>query len=87
MGLLKAVVDRVRAAGLEVAGLDVTVIAETVRVGPHREAMRGALASVLGMDAGRISVKATSTDGMGFTGRDEGMAAAAVATLIAAGGD
>ena len=84
MRLLAMVLDRVRAAGLEVGGIDVTVIAESVRVAPHRQAMRVALAALLGVDTGRVSVKATSTDGMGFVGRGEGMAAVAVVTLEAA---
>ena len=48
---------------------------------PHREAVRGRLAQVLGVEVGRVSVKGTSTDGLGFLGRDEGLAAVAVAVL------
>lgn len=81
MGLLAEVVERVAAAGFRPASLDVTVVAETVRVAPHREAIRAALARVLGLPVGAVSVKATSTDGMGFLGRDEGIAAVAVAVV------
>jgi len=68
-------------SGLVVSSVDVTVIAERVRVAPHRAAIRAKLASVLGLDVGRVSVKATTTDGMGFTGRGEGIAAMAVVVL------
>jgi 2-C-methyl-D-erythritol 2,4-cyclodiphosphate synthase len=81
MALLADVVGRVEAAGFRVASLDVTVIAQTVRVAPHRDAIRDALAGVLGLDRGAVSVKATTTDGMGFLGADEGLAAVAVAVL------
>jgi len=80
MELLARVVRRCVSLGFVVAHLDVTVIAQTVRVAPLREEMRRRLASVLGVDVSAVSVKATSTDGMGFTGRDEGVAAVAVAT-------
>lgn len=79
MVLLASVVERVGSAGLLAESLDVTIIAETVRVGPHREAIRDALALTLGLQPAAVSVKATTTDGMGFLGRDEGIAAVAVA--------
>jgi 2-C-methyl-D-erythritol 2,4-cyclodiphosphate synthase len=81
MALLAVVVERVQAAGYRVSSLDATVIAETVRVSPHREAIRRRLAEVLGVEMERVSVKATSTDGLGFLGRDEGLAAVVVAVL------
>jgi len=81
MALLDEVMLRVMAAGYRVASLDVTVIAQSVRVAPHREAMRITLAEHLGVETGRVSVKATTTDGMGFLGADEGLAAVAVAVL------
>jgi 2-C-methyl-D-erythritol 2,4-cyclodiphosphate synthase len=83
MVLLAAVVERIEEAGLRPDSLDVTVIAETVRVGPHREAIRDALSAALGLRAGAVSVKATTTDGMGFLGRDEGVAAVAVVVASA----
>ncbi len=78
MEMLASVVARCRAAGLTVHHLDVTVIGQTVRVSPIRDEMRRRLAEVLEVDVSLVSVKATTTDGMGFTGLDEGIAAAAV---------
>ncbi len=85
MELLRRVVALVRAAGYEPASVDTTVIAETVRVAPHRAAIQDALAAALGLAGTAVSVKATSTDGMGFVGRDEGVAATATAVLAPAG--
>ncbi len=82
MELLSNVAGMAAAAGCRVTGLDVTVIAQTVRVAPHRDAMQSALAVRLGLDPADVSVKATSTDRMGFTGRDEGIAAVAVVTAV-----
>jgi 2-C-methyl-D-erythritol 2,4-cyclodiphosphate synthase len=81
MSLLAEVVGTVVAAGFRVASVDVTVVVERIRVAPHRGAIRNRLAAALGTDAGMVSVKATSTDGLGFVGRDEGLAAVAVAVL------
>jgi len=81
--LLARVVVDVRQAGFVVSSVDVTVVAQTVRVAPHRDAMRATIASILGVEPSRVSVKATTTDGLGFLGRDEGVAATAVAVLIA----
>lgn len=81
MALLAEVVSRLLRQGLSVSSVDVTVIAEEVPVAPHRHRVRAALAAVLGVEEGAVSVKATSTDGMGFTGRSEGIAAVAVVTL------
>jgi 2-C-methyl-D-erythritol 2,4-cyclodiphosphate synthase len=80
MELLGMVVARVHAEGLRVAHLDVTIVAESVRLAPVREAVRAALAEVLNIELDGVSVKATTTDGMGFLGRDEGVAAMAVVT-------
>jgi 2-C-methyl-D-erythritol 2,4-cyclodiphosphate synthase len=79
--LLSAVVDMARNAGLVADSVDVTVIAQTVRIAPHREEMREELARLLELPVARVSVKATSTDGMGFIGQDEGVAAVAVTIL------
>ncbi|MEX2642083.1 MAG: bifunctional 2-C-methyl-D-erythritol 4-phosphate cytidylyltransferase/2-C-methyl-D-erythritol 2,4-cyclodiphosphate synthase [Acetobacterales bacterium] len=68
------------AAGV-VEHLDVTLICERPKVGPHRDAMRGRIAGLLGIDVGRVSVKATTTERLGFTGRGEGIAAQATATV------
>ena len=69
-------------AGYRVGNVDVTLICEAPKIGPHRDAMRGKLAALLGVDLTQISVKATTTERLGFTGRGEGIAAQAVATLI-----
>jgi 2-C-methyl-D-erythritol 2,4-cyclodiphosphate synthase len=63
---------------------DVTLICETPKIGPHAAAMRQALAVILGIEADRVSVKATTSERLGFTGREEGIAALATATLVAA---
>lgn len=81
MVLLAEVVRMVASCGYAIASLDCTVVAETVRVAPHREQIRRSLAGVAGIDVEAVSVKATTTDGMGFVGRDEGLAAIAVAVL------
>lgn len=61
--------------------VDVTVVAQTVKVAPHRDAIRSRLADALDMTPESVSVKATTTDGLGFIGKGEGMAAAAVVTV------
>ncbi|MDE2353116.1 MAG: 2-C-methyl-D-erythritol 2,4-cyclodiphosphate synthase, partial [Alphaproteobacteria bacterium] len=68
-------------AGGAIVHCDVTLICERPKIGPHREAMRARIAEILGLDIGRVSVKATTTEGMGFTGRREGLAAQAAATV------
>jgi 2-C-methyl-D-erythritol 2,4-cyclodiphosphate synthase len=85
MAMLGEVVAMVRAAGYHPSSLDVTVISESVRVSPHREAIRESLAGALAVGASQVSVKATTTDGMGFAGKDEGLAAAAVAVVVGEG--
>ena len=67
--------------GAAVTHCDVTLICERPKIGPHREAMRARIAGILGLDIDRVSVKATTTEGMGYTGRREGLAAQAVATV------
>ena len=78
-----------RERGGHLTHVDVTVICQRPRIGPHREAMMARLADVLGLEPARISLKATTTERLGFTGRGEGIAAQAVATvrLPAGGGD
>lgn len=73
----------VRARGGAVVHVDVTLICERPRIKPHREAMRARLAEILDLPLDRVSVKATTTEGMGFTGREEGLAAQAIATVEA----
>ena len=79
--LLATAARLVRDAGYSVVAVDVTIVSETVRIAPRRREMRAALAASLGVDMADVSVKATSTDGMGWLGRGEGIAAAAVATV------
>ncbi|MBL8691326.1 MAG: bifunctional 2-C-methyl-D-erythritol 4-phosphate cytidylyltransferase/2-C-methyl-D-erythritol 2,4-cyclodiphosphate synthase [Rhodospirillaceae bacterium] len=74
--------DLVRTRGGRVVHVDVTVICERPKVGPHREAMRSAIAQILSVEVDRVSVKATTTEGLGFTGRSEGIAAQASATVV-----
>lgn len=69
------------AARARIVHVDVTLICERPKVGPHREAMRARTAEVLGLPIDRVSVKATTTERMGFTGREEGIAAQATATV------
>lgn len=74
-------VTLVNAAGYRISNLDVTVICEEPRIGPYRDAMREKLAALLCVDLTQVSVKATTTERLGFTGRGEGIAAQAVACL------
>jgi 2-C-methyl-D-erythritol 4-phosphate cytidylyltransferase/2-C-methyl-D-erythritol 2,4-cyclodiphosphate synthase len=79
---LKEAARRVAARGGRISNVDVTLLCEAPRITPHREAMRTAIAAILGIDVARVGVKATTTEGLGFTGRHEGIAAAATATVI-----
>ena len=79
--LLEQAYARVREAGWELANADCVFIGEEPRIAPLRDAMRDALAGALGVDPERVAVRATTTDGLGFTGRGEGLAAQAVALL------
>lgn len=79
--------ERVRARGGVIAHVDLTIICERPKIGPHREAMRERTAAVLAVPVGRVGVKATTMEGMGFTGREEGLAAQAVATVLLPAGD
>lgn len=79
--LLRRCATLVRERGYVVGNADLTLIGEQPRVGPHADAMRANLAADLACDIGRISVKATTTERLGFTGRGEGLAAQAVVLL------
>ena len=74
-------VERVRARGGQIAHLDATVICEAPRVGPHRDSMRASIAAITGLPVERVAVKATTSERLGFTGRGEGIAASATATI------
>ena len=73
--------ELVRVRGGRITGVDVTLVCEQPKIKPHREAMRARLADLLELPLDAISVKATTTEGMGFTGRSEGLAAQAIATV------
>jgi 2-C-methyl-D-erythritol 2,4-cyclodiphosphate synthase len=79
--MLRAAVSRVRETGWAVHQVDVTIITESPRIGPHRQAMRAQLARVLGIDAARVNIKGKTNEGMGWIGRGEGLACIAIATL------
>ena len=79
--LLKEVVKRAAEAGYYVENIDATVIAQAPKLMPHIAEMRKNIAEAAGVDVGRISVKATTEEGLGFTGSGEGIAASAVALL------
>lgn len=74
--------DIVRKMGGQIGNVDVTIICERPKVSPHREAMQQRVSAILGLDQARVSVKATTTEGLGFTGRREGIAAQATATVL-----
>ena len=75
----------VREAGFELVNADCVLVGERPRIAPVRGEMESRLAAALGVEPGRVSVRATTTDGLGFTGRGEGLAAQAVALLQSSG--
>jgi 2-C-methyl-D-erythritol 2,4-cyclodiphosphate synthase len=79
--LLRTVAGKISEKGDAVANVDVSIVAQEPKLAPHIDAMRENIARDLGIDFGRVSIKATTTEGMGFTGRAEGIAAFAVALL------
>ena len=78
---LRHAAERIAARGGCIANVDVTLICERPKIKPHRDAMRAKLAELLNLDIDRVSVKATTTESMGFTGREEGLAAQAIASV------
>ena len=74
-------VSLVAERGGQLVSLDVTIVCERPKIGPHRDTVAARIAQIAGIDRSRVSVKATTTEGLGFTGRGEGMAAQAVATV------
>jgi 2-C-methyl-D-erythritol 4-phosphate cytidylyltransferase/2-C-methyl-D-erythritol 2,4-cyclodiphosphate synthase len=78
---LRHAVDLLRSSGAIVDHVDCTIIAEEPKVGPHRSAMRERVAQIVGLKLDQVSIKATTTEGLGFTGRHEGIAAQAVASI------
>ena len=80
--LLARAWERVQADGWRLANADVVLVGEEPRLAPHRDEMRRRLASALGVEPELVAVRATTTDGLGFAGRGEGLAAQAVAHLV-----
>jgi 2-C-methyl-D-erythritol 2,4-cyclodiphosphate synthase len=81
--LLAEAYRQVREAGFELVNADCVLVGEEPRIAPHREEMRRRLAEALGVDREHVNVRATTTDGLGFTGRGDGLACQAVALLRA----
>lgn len=79
--LLTEVMRRVREAGFEVVNIDATVLAQAPKLSPHKQLMRENLARAAGLDVSQVSVKATTEEGLGWTGSSEGMAVHALALL------
>ena len=79
--LLRTVVATLAERGLRVAHVDATVVMERPKLAGHREAIRASLAAALGVEPGQVNVKASTGEGMGFIGREEGVAALAIATV------
>ena len=83
MELLDRAVAMAKNSGWNPVHVDVTVVAQSIRISPHRETIRRNLAAVLGLGVADVSVKATTTDGLGFIGKGEGLASMAVVTVEA----
>ena len=79
---LRHAADLMRARGYNLANCDVTLVCERPKIGPHAAAMQKVLAGIMGVELGRVSVKATTSERLGFTGREEGIAALATACLV-----
>jgi 2-C-methyl-D-erythritol 4-phosphate cytidylyltransferase / 2-C-methyl-D-erythritol 2,4-cyclodiphosphate synthase len=78
---LAAAVEKVRVRGGMIAHIDATVVCEKPKIGPHRDAIRESIAAIAGILPDRVALKATTSEGLGFTGRGEGIAALAIATI------
>ena len=79
--ILAKVIDLIATKGYKVGNIDATVCAERPKINPHVPAMKACLAHVMGCDEDQVSIKATTTERLGFTGREEGMSAYAVALI------
>lgn len=79
---LKHAVELAKAEDFAISNIDCTLVCEFPKIGPHQDAMKAVMAAYVGLESGRISVKATTSEKLGFTGREEGIAAIATATLI-----
>ena len=80
---LRHAIELARARGFQLGNCDVTLVCEYPKIGPHAGAMQAALAEIMAVEVGRVSVKATTSERLGFTGREEGIAAIATACLVA----
>jgi 2-C-methyl-D-erythritol 2,4-cyclodiphosphate synthase len=85
--LLRQVIEQLQVIGLKLSNADMTIVAQKPKLSPYIDAMRKVLASDLQTDIDRINIKATTTEGMGFTGRGEGIAAQATVLLLEAESD
>ena len=81
---LRHAVDLARDRGFQISNIDCTLICEYPKVGPHAAKMKLTIAQLMDLDANRVSIKATTSEQLGFTGREEGIAALATATLVKA---
>lgn len=79
---LRHAVELAASRGFRISNIDCTLVCEFPKIGPHSDAMRTRMAEIMGMDVTRVSVKATTSEKLGFTGREEGIAAIATATLV-----
>ena len=79
---LKHAVDLARDQGFAISNVDCTLICERPKIGPHAPAMMAEMARIMGLSSDRVSIKATTSERLGFTGREEGIAAIATATLV-----
>jgi len=84
--MLRIAANRVAALGFRVNQIDVAIIAERPRIAPHRDAMRAKLAASLAIEQSAVSIKGKTNEGMGWIGREEGLACIAVATVVPSGG-
>jgi 2-C-methyl-D-erythritol 2,4-cyclodiphosphate synthase len=84
--MLRVAMNRVAALGFRVNQIDVAIIAERPRIAPHRDAMRANLAASLAIEPSAVSIKGKTNEGMGWIGREEGLACIAVATVVPSGG-
>lgn len=80
--LIRVVVDRIENEGYKVGNVDITIAMQRPKLRPHIDQMRERLSEVIGIDVSRVSVKATTTERLGFEGREEGVSATAVTLLI-----
>ena len=79
---LEHAVGLVASEGFRISNVDCTLVCEHPRIGPHQDAMKAVMGAYMGLDSGRISVKATTSEKLGFTGREEGIAALATVILV-----